>query len=261
MLKQRSPWQITWSVWRALFIREAVSRLYHRRAAWAWLLLEPAGHIGFFIFMFSVTGVHAVGGVNAALWIVVGQLGFFMFRRPMNISMAGVAMAKPLFTYRQVKPVDAVIIRAVAEGLLMLVISLVILIAVALFGIPVWPDNLITLLFALFALWLLGIGVGMILSVLREFVRETEDLVNLVMIPVYFFSGLFFPVAAVPQPYREGMIFNPIVHGVDALRLGFAGHYQSFNGLNLIYVYVVAMGCLFIGLVLHQIYQTRLIQE
>lgn len=257
----RSSWQITWSVWRALFIREAVSRLYHRRAAWAWLLLEPAGHIGFFIFLFSVTGVHAVGGVNAALWVVVGQLGFFIFRRPMNISMAAVAMAKPLFAYRQVKPVDAVIIRAIAEGLLMLVISLVILFVVALLGIPVWPDNLIMVLGALFALWLFGMGVGMILSVLREFVRETEDLVNLAMIPVYFFSGLFFPVAAVPQPYRDWVVFNPVAHGVDALRLGFAGHYQSFNGLDLLYVYAVALSCLFIGLVLHRIYQTRLIQE
>jgi capsular polysaccharide transport system permease protein len=257
----RSSWQITWSVWRALFIREAVSRLYHRRAAWAWLLLEPAGHIGFFIFLFSVTGVHSVGGMSAALWVVVGQLSFFMFRRPMNISMAAVAMAKPLFTYRQVKPVDAVIIRAVAEGLLMLVISLVILFVVALLGIPVWPDNLIMVLGALFALWLFGMGVGMILSVLREFVRETEDLVNLAMIPVYFFSGLFFPVAAVPQPYRDLVVFNPVAHGVDALRLGFTGHYQSFNGLDLLYVYLVALSCLFIGLVLHRIYQTRLIQE
>jgi capsular polysaccharide transport system permease protein len=257
----RSSWQITWSVWRALFIREAVSRLYHRRAAWAWLLLEPAGHIGFFIFLFSVTSVHSVGGMSAALWVVVGQLGFFMFRRPMNISMAAVAMAKPLFTYRQVKPVDAVIIRAVAEGLLMLVISLVILFVVALLGIPVWPDNLIMVLGALFALWLFGMGVGMILSVLREFVRETEDLVNLTMIPIYFFSGLLFPVAVVPQPYRDLVVFNPIAHGVDALRLGFTGHYQSFNELDLVYVYLVALSCLFIGLVLHRIYQTRLIQE
>lgn len=257
----RSSWAITWSVWRALFIREAMSRLYHRRAAWAWLLLEPVAGIGIMLFVFTVIGVRVVEGIDPGLWVMVGFLGLYMFRRTMSISMAAVAMAKPLFAYRQVKPIDAVIVRAVTEGLLMVVISILLLSVAALLGVSVWPDNLLMVLNALFALWLFGMGVGMILSVLRELIREIEDLVNLGMTPVYFTSGVLFPVVVVPQPYREWLLFNPILHALDAVRHGFADHYQSLNELSLVYIYEIALICVFMGLVLHRVYRMRLIQQ
>lgn len=261
MIEERSFWSVTWSVWRALFIREAMYRLYHRRAAWAWLLFEPVAHIGFVMFIFTMIRMRVIGGIDTALWVMVGLLGYFMFRRTMSIGMGAVAMAKPLFAYRQVSPADTVIMRAVTEGLLMLVISIVLLLAAALLDVPVWPDDPMMVLRALFALWLFGFGVGMVLSVPRELVRETEDLVNLVMTPVYFLSGVLIPVASVPQPYREWLMLNPIAHGLDALRLGFANHYQPFDGLSLSYIYMMALVCIFMGLVLHRIFRTRLIQQ
>lgn len=257
----RSPWAVTWSVWHALFIREAMHRLYHRRAAWVWLLLEPAAHIAFLIFIFSVIRLRVIGGIETALWLMVGLLAFFMFRRTMMIGMGAVAMAKPLFTYRQVKPVDAVLVRAVAEGLLMTVISLLLLSAAALLGLSVWPDDVLRVLSAMLGLWLFGLGVGMLLSVPRELVRETEDIVNMVMVPVYFLSGVIFPIAMVPQPYRDWLLLNPLVHGLDAVRLGFASHYQPFEGLSVAYVYFMAIVSIFMGLVLHRVYRTRLIQQ
>jgi len=33
--------RVTFSVWKAMFLREAVARLSAGRAAWLWLLLEP----------------------------------------------------------------------------------------------------------------------------------------------------------------------------------------------------------------------------
>lgn len=257
----RSPWSVTWSVWRALFIREAMHRLYHRRAAWVWLLLEPIAHIGFLILLFAVIRVRVVGGIDTTLWIMVGLLAFFMFRRTMSIGMGAVAMAKPLFSYRQVKPIDAVIVRAVAEGLLMVVISMFLLFIAGLFGLAVWPDDSLMVMNAMLALWLLGLGAGMLLSVPRELVRETEDIANMVMVPVYFLSGVFFPIVLVPQPYRDWLLLNPVAHGLDAVRLGFAGHYQSFDGLSLSYIYAVALVCVFMGLVLHRVYHTRMIQQ
>jgi capsular polysaccharide transport system permease protein len=49
----RSNWQVTVAVWRALLLREAVSRLFGRRAALFWLLLEPVAHMAFFVFVFK----------------------------------------------------------------------------------------------------------------------------------------------------------------------------------------------------------------
>ena len=42
-----NPLLTTLTVWRALFLREALDRFFGSRAAWGWLLVEPAMHIGF----------------------------------------------------------------------------------------------------------------------------------------------------------------------------------------------------------------------
>lgn len=259
-MMERSSWSVAWSVWRALLIREAMHRLFYRRAAWVWVLLEPLAHVAFLMFIFSVFRVRVIGGMDTEIWIMVGLLGFFMFKRAMIIGMGAVAMAKPLFTYRQLKPIDAVFVRVVSEGLLMAVISLLLLIVAGLFGLSVLPDDCLKVLHAMFGLWLLGLGAGMMLSVPRELVRETEDIVNMVMTPFYFFSGVIFPIALVPQPYHDWLLLNPIAHGIDAVRLGFAGHYQPFDGLSFTYIYFIAVFCIFFGLIFHRVFRTRLIQ-
>ena len=86
----RSPLDVTLSVWKALFLREAVNRISRERTAWVWLLAEPMIHIVFITFIFSFVRVRVVGGIDTAVWIIVGFLVFFMFRRPAQQGMTAV---------------------------------------------------------------------------------------------------------------------------------------------------------------------------
>lgn len=257
----RSSWSITWSVWRAMFLREALHRLFHRRAAWLWLLAEPVAHIAFLIFIFTVLGMRHVGGIETALWLTTGLLGFFMFKRTMTIAMGAVAMAKPLFAYRQVKPADAGLVRAASEGVLMAVISALFYLAAALMGVEVMADDWLRVAFAFLLLWLLGLGVGLLLSVPRELAAEVGEIVNMVTTPLYLLSGVMFPLAAVPQPYREWLLLNPVAHGIELARLGFAGHYVAAEGIGWAYPLLFALVTLFLGLALHRVYRHRLIAQ
>ncbi len=64
------------SVWLALLLREALTRLFNRRAARVWLLLEPAFHIGVMVFVFTVVRVRSIRGIDTVVWLVLGFLGF-----------------------------------------------------------------------------------------------------------------------------------------------------------------------------------------
>lgn len=256
----RSAWQVTWSVWRALFIRDAMYRLFSRRAAWVWLLAEPAIHMGFIIFIYTTVRIRTVGGIDVVIWLMVGFLGYFMFRRTLGLSMAAVHMAKVLFTYRQIKPVDTVLVRGMTEGLLMLVITILILLAGALFNLSAFPAQPLLALAALFALWYMGLGFGLLLSIPRVLIKETENLVNMVLTPLYFISGILLSVDAVPMPYRSILIANPIAHAIDALRVGFSLNYQPFHEMSLLYCFAVGTVCTCLGLMLHRVYAHRLIE-
>src|SRR5690606_11147558 len=109
--KPRSPRAVTLAVWRAIFLREALDRLFDMRAAWFWLLMEPVLHIAFITFIFTVIRTRTLGGIDVAVWIIVGMLAFFMFRRTAMQVMHAVDSNKPLFAYRQVKSFDTSIVR------------------------------------------------------------------------------------------------------------------------------------------------------
>lgn len=256
----RSSWAITWSVWRALFLREAMHRLYHRRAAWAWLLLEPVGQVMFLVFIFAVLRVSTVGGIDPKIWIMLGTLGFYLFRRTMSIGMAAINMNKPLFTYRQVKPVDVVLVRATSESILMLVISIVVLLGATLFGVDVWPDNWLGVFVAVSGLVLFGVAVGLLISVPSTLVSEVADIVGLIVMPLWICSGVIIPLANVPQTYRDWLIFNPIAHSLDALRHSFASNYVTFPECSIFYPHAVALVLFLFGLVVHRVYEKRVVQ-
>lgn len=255
----RDAWVITGSVWKALFLREALVRLFSKRAGAVWLLAEPLANIVILMFIFSVIRVRHMGGIDAAVWIMVGMLGFFMFRRTGMITMRAVTMNRPLFTYRQVKPIDAVLVRGAVEGLIMLFVMLILLAGAGLLGVEVMPGDSLLALGQLVVLWCLGMGFGLVTSVSIELIPELGEVMNLIMMPLYFLSGVIFPISVVPVPYRDWMLWNPIAHAVEGVRLGFAPHYHPVNGLNLWYPAGAALVLVVVGVALHRRFAGRLI--
>jgi len=257
----RTPIQITFSVWRALFLREALFRLFGDRGAWFWLLLEPMIQIIVLMFIFAAVRLHQVGGVGSSIWIMVGMLAFLMFRRTGTQAMNAIASNRALFSYRQVKPVDTVIVRTLVEGFLMCLVVFLLMSGAALVGLDVLPSDPLEVMTAFFGLWLLGVGYGLILSVAKELVVELGNIANLLLTPLYFISGVIIPLQSIPEPYRHWLAFNPILHGVEGARLGFSPFYRVPQALDVGYLYAFASVLIFLGLLLHLHFAQELAAE
>ena len=257
----RSALQITWSVWQALFLREALTRIASGRAAWFWLLAEPVFHITYMVLIFAGLRMHSVGGIDAVVWVIVGMLGFFTFRRTSTQAGKGVSSNRSLFTYRQVLPVDAVLVRGALEGLLMALVTAVLLAGAALLGHDVRPDDPLAVLAAWLTLWLFGLGFGLATSVLGELAPEFDKLLGFVMMPMYLLSGVMFPISSVPLHLREWLMLNPVAHGLEAMRQGFAPYYHATPELSLSYLYSAAFSSVFLGLALHRRFALKLVTQ
>ncbi len=260
-VRMRSSLSITISVWQAIFLREALDRLFGVRAAWLWLLVEPVFHIGFIATIFTALRMRTVGGVDVAVWIIVGMLGFFLFRRTAIQVMYSIDCNRPLFAYRQVKPFDTAIVRGGLEAFLMANISLVILTGATLLGRETLPSDPLLAMTAAAGLWLFGVGYGLVASVLMELVPESEHILNILMLPLYLISGTIWPISSIPSPYRDMLMINPIVHGLEAIRLGFVPYYHVVPGYSLGYLYSFAIVSIFLGLLLYRRFALRLVME
>lgn len=242
-------------------MREALVRLFGTRMAWVWLLLEPLGNMLWLIMIFSVVRVHHIGGIGTALWIMIGMLVFFTFRRTVTQVQNSLNANQTLFTYRQVTPADVALVRAGVEGVLMLVLSVMLFTIGAVFDWVIWPEDPWNVLEAFFIAWACATGMGLVFCASIKLVPETERIINFIMMPLMMISGVLFPLNVVSQQYREWLMLNPVAHAIEAARLGFAPYYHAVPELDLTYASFSALVLLFAGLALFRRFANRLVMQ
>ena len=261
MDKTRSSLGITLAVWNALFLREAIGRISDGRAAWLWLLLEPVAHLAILMAIFTLIRNRVLPGVDFAVFLAIGILAYNLFRTSAMRSMAAISANQALFAYRQVKPVDVVLVRAFLEGVIQLFVGLLLFAGMSLLGFDVLPRDPLTVLVVFVVFWLFGTGLGLILSVGSTLVPEIGKVANLCFLPLYFVSGVLFTPAMLPPALREWLLLNPILHGVELLRGAFLSGYHVISGVDFFYVVAFAFASFFFGLAMHVRFSSRLLMR
>lgn len=253
--------QNTFMVWHSLFLRETLDRFFGNRCAWAWQIIEPAIHIGIFAGMYYFMRARHIIGADLVVWIVVGMLTFFLFRRTSIQTLHAADCNRAFFAFRQVRPFDVALARGSVEIFSMFLVSVVIFGLCAAIDRQAFPDDPLLFLLVLGGMWIIGLGYGMITSVCMRLVPDTGHLVNMIMMPLYFFSGVIIPVATlVPPSYMKYFMINPLLHGVELSRIAFFKHYHSID-VSLAYLYLWAIALFAVGMALYKLLETRLLTK
>lgn len=101
---------------------------------------------------------------------------------------------------------------AVIQGLIVLLISLAIG-----FQVTNWWLVLLTIVFMFLIAFLFTLFGTAIASILED-VQGFQLIVNFLIMPLFFLSGSFFPLAGLPRALEIVVRVNPLSYGVDALR-------------------------------------------
>jgi capsular polysaccharide transport system permease protein len=246
------------AVWHALFMREALARISGRRAGWLWLILEPVVQVALLALVLSSFRGRSVDGTDFALFLAIGVLGYKFFQHAAQRSSTAISANRGLLAYRQVKPVDTVIVRAMLEGVINLFVAIALAALAALLGHDVLPRDPWVLAQACCLLWLLGVGVGLVLSVGGTLVPEIEKITGFVFLPLYFASGVMFSPAMFPPAVQAWLLYNPILHGIELGRSAFFPGYHVVPGISMGYLAACALAFLLLGLALHRRFASKL---
>ncbi|WP_432697890.1 ABC transporter permease [Marinobacterium sp. YM272] len=259
-MKARTPWQVTRSVWHAMFIREALARTMADRMAWFWMLFEPIAMIVVMVAIRTVVlgRMRHIDGAEFIPWIVIGLFGFFLVRENMMRPIGAIDANKGLFAYRQVKPIDSVLIRCYLEGLLKSFIFSLFILVGALLDVGLIPADPLSALWAWFSLWCLGLGAGLLFSALAGLVPEIGKILRIISMPLLIISGVIFPLNFIPHDLLIYVMWNPIVHGLETLRAAFFPLYRELHGSTLLYLWYWALAMMTFGLMLHVRFELRL---
>jgi capsular polysaccharide transport system permease protein len=255
---RRSAWEVQRAVLFALFLRELKTRLGGRWMGVFWLLLEPVAHIAVMTTLFSLAHRATLPSIDYPVFLITGLIPFFLFRGLVTRLMEAIDANRGLFAYRQVKPIDTVIARALLEIALQSTVYLIALATLGWLGFDFLPARALELCGVSAVLVLLGASLGLFFGVATNEVPQARAIVRISLLPLYFISGVIFPVHAIPPQYLSLLQLNPVLHLIELSRACFFPQYHVLAGINLAYPAALALFSTFLALVLYRLRRQRL---
>jgi len=259
-MQTRSALKINQAVLFALILREIRTRLYARRFGAMWLLLEPIAHTAALLAFITIIRGRAMLGFDAPMFYFVGIAPFVLMRNICLRMMEAVSANQSLFAYRQIKPLDTMLARLVVEVALAACVYVLISLGMGIFlGYDVRTHHPAEWAGILLLGIALSFSIGVLLCLVAEAIPELKGFFHVVFLPLYFISGVIFPIWLLPEWLLPWIIWNPFLHIVDGLRWAVFEHYPETLGINTAYPFKVTACSLFIALGLYHARKLRLV--
>jgi len=241
-------------------LREVQGRFGKNRLGAFWFVFEPMAHVLILLLIFTTLRGRQIAGVTVPLFLIHGIVPFLLFRNLTLKGMAAVNANRGLLAYKQVKPLDMVMARAIVETLLMACVFTLILA-----GLGWFFDVNISIVRPLQWLGILAIGsalamgCALIFCVIINLLPELETIFRLAFMPIYLLSGVIFPLWLIPHEFLSWLLWNPYLHLIQLLRETSIVRYPSVAEVNLQYPIACAIVTLFVGMWLYRARRMQLV--
>jgi capsular polysaccharide transport system permease protein len=215
----------------------------------AWVILEPVAGILLLTFVFSLAFSSPPIGVNFALFYASGLLPFSTYI-DLNTKIAhSIGFSKALLSYPRISFLDAIAARLFLNALINILITVILFtLLIEIYRLDQILDIPAMALSVLMAICF-ALGVGVINCYLFTFYPAWQFAWAVLNRPLFVVSCVLFVYDSVPQPYKEWLWWNPLVHIVGQMRAGVYPTYEA-SYVSPVYVFGVSGILVAIGLML-----------
>ena len=260
-LKPRSGLNVMYASIRALIFRELQTRFGQYRLGYLWVFLEPLFSIGIMVVLFGTIMRRTLPGMDYTVFLINGIIPFLMFRTGISQAMSAVRSNKGLFSYKPVKPIDALLARNFLELILKVIVYIAFSAALVWFGFNISFSYIPELIFYWFLLFLFTVSCSLIFMVVVDFSNEIEKFVSVLFLLLYLLSGILYSIHIIPAQYREYLLWNPLIHIIEHMRHAVAPAYVLVPGISLTYFLAWLMFTTFIGLLLYKRFEKQMVMS
>ena len=211
---------------RNLVVSDLKARYKNSVLGFVWSLLNPLAMMLVFTVVFGVLWPNRQVD-NYPIFLLCGLLPWNFFAISVTSSLISVVangnLVKKVYFPREVLPIAAVLAQLVNFLLAFLVLFVALLIFRANFSPWLWSLPLIILIQTAFT-----IGIGLFLSTLHVFYRDTRMVMEVVMLAWFFLTPVFYSIQQLPATYtvlgmeldvrRIAYILNPMASLINVYR-------------------------------------------
>lgn len=235
----------------ALFLRELQSK-FNDKLGLGWAFFQP------FLFIFGLSYARSlisgstVHSMPVLLFMLIGMLYIQSFLTSLGPVAGAIKKNKPLFAFRQVQPIAAILTALLMEFSLKLGALVLLILTIYLLDIDLRMDNPLLLIYLFMLLWIFSGAVALIFGIAATYLPEINKIKMFIQRPMFFISCVFFSLQDVPEKYWPYLTWNPLVHFIELSRYA---TYTSYGdaGVSLSFVTSVTLLLLFFGLALYHL--------
>jgi capsular polysaccharide transport system permease protein len=245
----RSPWTNQRLVLWALLHREAVTRFGRYKVGVLWMLVEPLISVIVIGLLLGPIVGRTAPDMPYAFFLLNGFVLLKTFGGTMTAGIGAISSNSGLLMFPKVRPLDILLARFLFE-LATSILSFTVFCIVGIWmGISLSVDYLQILLATFVLTWLLGCGIGLILSVGAAYYNSVEKIAAFIKQPLLFISCVLYPLYNLPGIAQQVLLFNPLVHTIELSRKSLFPLYHT-GDVNLLYPTLAAIAFLAIGICL-----------
>jgi lipopolysaccharide transport system permease protein len=196
--------------------RDFEQRFVGSAIGWIWGLIHPLVLLLSWVFVFQIC-LKLNDVPNYPFFLFAGMLPWLLFSETVNRSATSLLEQANLIT-KTVFPAEVVPVSVFLSALLSHLLALTLMLIAA----AVWLHNLspwVALLpVYMFATGLLAVGLGWVVASLHVYVRDTAQVLSVVMTFWFWFTPIFFQEQKFPAWAHRLLFLNPVVYLVRGYR-------------------------------------------
>jgi capsular polysaccharide transport system permease protein len=241
----------------ALALREIQSQQAKLAYGFGWVFFDAfLAFAAMMIIKFAIRGFNRPG-VPPVTFLVSGLIPWMMFQTTYHAPGGAIQKGKRLLELPMVTELDLVLASALRIFLVYTILFILLgVIAAIVDGIapPRFPLG-IALLF--FFMSLMGIAFGFVLMALSRLYSPAGKFVGFFLRFAMIISGVVFQLTMFPPTIWPYLLWNPLLHVEELLRIYWFSNYQT-PGISPLYVAESLLGMAFLGLLLERYMRRRL---
>jgi capsular polysaccharide transport system permease protein len=216
------------------------------------VFLEPLALIATFLALRIVLRGAGDGTyMNITLWLAMGFVPFFMFADIAIKAIGGVEKNSELYFYRRLRPLDSLMGNALVLAQIFGFLLLLFVVGVAIWEWRFPIQDLGALIFTFLGIALVGFGVGLTTLVVGKRLPLVAWVIQLFLRRILLWTScIFFSISIVPDVFRPWILWNPIAHGVELLRIAVNPAYPA-PGVSAAYFWLWVVASLGLGLFIY----------
>jgi lipopolysaccharide transport system permease protein len=216
--------------WRWLLVnfvqREVTSRYAGSASGLAWTVLNPLAQLAILALVFGTllrVPENMLGGVSFAAFLSLALWPWLMFNEGLKRAIESIPANASLI--RKVAfPHELLIYSAVASSFVVNIVGWVaVLVALSLFGEPIRWTGLLLAVPLLAAQFAFTVGLSAALAAAQVVLRDVEHALGIALSILFYATPIVYPLAMIPQPWRDWIALNPLAYMVGRYRDLIAG--------------------------------------